>query len=126
MSGVLSLGTFGVFIALHIILALLTVAIAGVSPSECATTMPDWSCMTPLRGLAEQYADGASANLLDLVLGTVSGIFQLLLGFLILDYDILKGQDSITGSIGFVIRAFGWAAVLAGTISASIGLFFRR
>lgn len=74
-------------------------------------SLPSWACGTILESTGRQIATGFSGGIGSDIIGmfkTVGTLFNVMFGFLALDYDILKGGAEIPNTIGWIIRIFAW------------------
>lgn len=112
------LGGLTLFVALHFVLLIFTAAVAGTP--DCGSPQA-WACGGPFEAVAEAAGGGFSFGAL---LDVMGGLFQMVAGLLLLDYDVLKGDGVITGGIGFIIRAIGWvlfASFMVATAASFLG-----
>ena len=116
MGRYVTLGSFGTIILLNILAMIITVLFAPLSGRAASTCegMPSFACNTPVEKLATSIQDAKEfdiGGLVSLIPNSVRSLF----GFLILDYDVLKGGGEIAGGIGFILRLLCWV-MLAGTV----------
>ena len=122
MSSAFTIGPMAFYIVLHIFLLMATAA-WGSDGAQCGN-IPSWACGSPFESVAARNPQ--NANLIGLALGVITGLFKLVFDFLIIDYDILKGDGAIIGGIGFVVRAIGWTLVGVAVIGMGFQLLGRK
>ena len=112
MGRYVALGSFGTIIFLNIIIMVITSVyspLSGEAQEECEG-VASFACGTPVQALAQSLEGAKDFDLGGLVTLIPSSV-KTLFGFLILDYDVLKG-DGLAGGFGFIIRALGWTMLL--------------
>ena len=116
MGRYVTLGSFGTIILLNILVMIATVMFAPLSGRAASTCegMPSFACNTPVEKLATSIQDAKEFDLWGLV-SLIPNTARALFGFLVLDYDVLKGGGEIAGGIGFILRVLCWV-MLAGAI----------
>ena len=122
MTSTFTVGAMAFYIVLQFLL-LITTAAYGPADVQCGN-IPGWACGSPFGAVAD--SNPQNQNIFELALGVVRGLFKLAFQFLILDYDILKGDGTIIGGVGFVVRALGWTLVLFSVGGIGLQLFGRR
>ena len=122
MSSTFAIAPLAFFIVLHF---LLLVATAAFNPGDATCgNLPSWACGSPFESVA--VSNPQQQNIFVLAIGVVGGLFRLVFEFLAMDYDILKGDGTIIGGMGFVIRALGWTLILFSMGGIALQLFGRR
>ena len=91
-------------------------------------SLPTWACGTILADIGEQIVRGFGGGFtatIGAIFKVLGGAFSLLLGFFTLDYDLLKGEDAVSGFVGWIIRIVAWVIGLFMLYRATLGFFGR-
>ena len=126
MRGYIGLGAFGLYLMIHIIALTISAAYApllGVQvPLECIG-IPSFACGSPFENMAIAL-NGEGVGFLDLPILAANAL-PMLIGLLIIDYDIFKGGGEVAGAVGLLIRGFGWAMIAGAIVALGIQFFGR-
>ena len=125
MSSILAMGGLVGWVILNLILMGYTAAYEVEAQSECREGVKehDWVCGSPFEALA--VANAQKTNVFVKVARVMQGVLSLVMGFILLDYDILRGEGIIDGGIGLIFRMIGWVAAAMVPIGVGLRLFGR-
>lgn len=118
-----SIGALLFPVVVHIACLLLS---ASVGTSESCPGIADIWCGSPFEGIAETFSTERNYNFFTIGLGLMGGTLQLILGLILLDYDVLKAQEySVWAAVGDGIRIISGVILLGVTITGAMAIFRR-
>lgn len=118
MAGLVSLGSIGVYLGIHVIIMFVSAAFGSNLDPSCRT-IPDFLCGSALQAFAEESSPELDSGLADRFLGTINkakAIFDFFT-FTYRDNSILFAEDPIGKAIGFILILVGRVSILVGSIS---------
>lgn len=110
-------------IVVHIAAMLVNAAFA--EPEACGDIAALW-CGSPFESIASSFATDRSFNFFTLGISVISGLWKLLTGLVLLDYDMLKAQEyGAWAALGDGIRIVSGIVLLGITMTGAVSIFRR-
>ena len=117
-----SLGALLIPVIIHIAALVFNAAVGATSDCSIAAI---W-CGSPFEAIMSSFDESKDYNFFTLSLSLMSGALQLMLGLILLDYDVLKSQEyGAFAAVGDGIRIVSGITLLGVTITGAMAIFRR-